>query len=412
MRNLDGNLALGRTATQSTTGYSLSAERAVDGTTNGDLGLGSVTHTSETPLETNPWWQVDLGSSQPISSIELWNRTDCCANRLRDFYVFASDTPFASNDPLATKNQAGVWTHHQDAAAGTTLSLPVNRDARYVRVQLGGSDRPLSLAEVQVFANDLALYKPATQSSTGTGGGNAEWANDGNTNGRYSDSSVSHTVAGEANPWWQVDLGSVQAVNGIKMWNRTDCCTDRLRDFYVFASDTPFTSNDPETIRQSGAWSFRQSAAVESVLTLPVGRTPRYVRVQLVGSDRPCPSPRFRSSPSATPDRGCRTSSWPPRHEPDFTPWVEYDEGNSRKPSWCLAVRMTFLKPASLNVAAHWSVSRSVGLKTSGSSVPSPHSRPVKVLGPKWTNPVSSSRCQASCRAVGVTAAAFAMICA
>ncbi|GAA3200445.1 hypothetical protein GCM10010486_82870 [Nonomuraea roseoviolacea subsp. carminata] len=152
VRNLDGNLALGRTATQSSTGYSLSAERAVDGTTNGDLGLGSVTHTSENPLETNPWWQVDLGSSQPISSIKLWNRTDCCANRLRDFYVFASDTPFASDDPEIIK-QSSVWSHRQSAAVERALTLAVGRTARYVRVQLVGSERQRSVRPHQLDAD-------------------------------------------------------------------------------------------------------------------------------------------------------------------------------------------------------------------------------------------------------------------
>ncbi|NUW35605.1 hypothetical protein HTZ77_29855, partial [Nonomuraea sp. SMC257] len=74
------------------------------------------------------------------------------SSRLRDFYVFASDTPFTSNDPNVTKTQSGVWNHHQAEAAGQTLTLPVNRNARYIRVQLVGSDRPLSLAEVQVLS--------------------------------------------------------------------------------------------------------------------------------------------------------------------------------------------------------------------------------------------------------------------
>ncbi|WP_205303892.1 galactose-binding domain-containing protein, partial [Nonomuraea montanisoli] len=269
LRNIDGNLAVTRTATQSSTSHSASAARAVDGDTNGDFGSGSVTHTADNPLEANPWWQVDLGSSQPVSTIKLWNRTDCCSSRLRDFYVFASDTPFTSNDPNVTKTQSGVWNHHQAEAAGQTLTLPVNRNARYVRVQLAGSDRPLSLAEVQVFGN-LALHKPVTQSSTYTSssvlysGANAGRANDGNTNGDFLYGSVSHTSETplDTNPWWQVDLGSSESVSAIKLWNRTDCCSSRLRDFYVFASDTPFTSNDPNVTKtQSGVWNHHQAEA-------------------------------------------------------------------------------------------------------------------------------------------------------
>ncbi|MFC5821031.1 alpha-L-fucosidase [Nonomuraea harbinensis] len=146
------NLALNAPATQSSThGSGAVAGRAVDGDTNGGFFAGSVTHTSDTPLDANPWWQVDLGSSKQVSKVNLWNRSDCCSDRLRQFYVFASDTPFTSADPRTTAAQSGVWHHFQSTAAGTSLSLPVGRTARYLRVQLVGSDRPLSLAEVQVF---------------------------------------------------------------------------------------------------------------------------------------------------------------------------------------------------------------------------------------------------------------------
>jgi alpha-L-fucosidase 2 len=146
------NLALNAPAGQSST-YATGAvaSRAVDGNTNGAFWSNSVTHTSENPLDTNPWWQVDLGASRAVSTVQLWNRTDCCSDRLRQFYVFASDTPFTSTNPQTTAAQPGVWSHFQTAAVGTSLALGVNRTARYLRVQLVGSDRPLSLAEVQVF---------------------------------------------------------------------------------------------------------------------------------------------------------------------------------------------------------------------------------------------------------------------
>src|SRR6185312_1175264 len=44
----------------------------------------------------------------------------------------------------------------------------------------------------------------------------------------------------------------------------------------------------------------------------------------------------------------------------------------------------------------HWRASRPAGLKMAGSSRPSPHSRSVNVLTPKWMNRASSSRCHPS----------------
>jgi hypothetical protein len=146
------NWVAGKPAAQSSTlaGYaSAGAGSAVDGKTDGDFYHGSVTATDR---DTNAWWQVDLGASKAIGSIVIWNRTDCCSARLSDYWVFLSDTPFSSGDTLATlEHRAGTWSSHQTTAP--TPSTRIASDgakARYVRVQLNGTDY-LSLAEVQVF---------------------------------------------------------------------------------------------------------------------------------------------------------------------------------------------------------------------------------------------------------------------
>jgi alpha-L-fucosidase 2 len=50
-----------------------------------------VTHTVEDGSP-EPWWPVDLGAAYDLDEIVLWNRTDCCGERLRDVYVLTSDT--------------------------------------------------------------------------------------------------------------------------------------------------------------------------------------------------------------------------------------------------------------------------------------------------------------------------------
>ncbi len=94
---------------------------------------------------------------------------------------------------------------------------------RFVRVELPGRDRILSLAEVEVYSagKNLAHRKPASQKSTGYGGV-ATRAVDGVTDGNFqTSSSVTHTET-EADPWWEVDLGSPTPVDTITIWNRTD----------------------------------------------------------------------------------------------------------------------------------------------------------------------------------------------
>jgi YD repeat-containing protein len=147
------NLAQGKpTAQSSTLVYNPpgDASHAVDGNTDGNYFAGSVTHTN---TDNQPWWQVDLGAVQSVGAIHLWNRTDCCQDRLANYYVFVSDAPFASTDPAQTQAQAGVWTSYNAGQAPTHATLTANRAGRYVRVQLAGTGI-LSLAEVQVFAGE------------------------------------------------------------------------------------------------------------------------------------------------------------------------------------------------------------------------------------------------------------------
>ena len=147
------NIAQGKAATQSST-YSYGdpvAAKAVDGNTNGNFFVWSTTATND---ESQAWWQVDLGSVQPMASLTLWNRTDCCGDRLSNFYVLVSDNPFVSTDLNTTLSQAGVSSYYF-ASVGTSASLAVNRMGRYVRVQLAGTNY-LSLAEVQVWSGPVA----------------------------------------------------------------------------------------------------------------------------------------------------------------------------------------------------------------------------------------------------------------
>ncbi|ANW95399.1 hypothetical protein AXE80_03500 [Wenyingzhuangia fucanilytica] len=81
-------------------------------------------------------------------------------------------------------------------------------------------------------SSNLALNGVASQSSLDHGGV-ASRAIDGNTNGKWSNNSVTHTLS-ESGAWWQVDLGSDRAIGDISIFNRTDsCCKARLSDFTV-----------------------------------------------------------------------------------------------------------------------------------------------------------------------------------
>lgn len=110
---------------------------------------------------------------------------------------------------------------------------------RFVRIAIAGKQKILSLAEVEIFAgaNNIARGGEASQSSTGFDGP-AKLAIDGNTDGRYAVAkSTTHTEISD-DPWWEVDLKSVQPIERMMVWNRTDEGTvERLVDFNVTILD-------------------------------------------------------------------------------------------------------------------------------------------------------------------------------
>ncbi len=64
----------------------------------------------------------------------------------------------------------------------------------------------------------------------------ASRAIDGNTDGNAANNSVSGTLAGFQN-WWSLDMILPQDVHKIRIWNRTDCCSDWLQPIWVFVSE-------------------------------------------------------------------------------------------------------------------------------------------------------------------------------
>jgi endoglucanase Acf2/chitodextrinase len=287
------NLALGKPATQSSVGYGGDPAKAVDGNTDGRYANGSVTHTFGS---TQPWWQVDLGAVSSVTSVQVFNRTDCCSSRLSNFYVFVSDAPMGGRSLAQLVADPAVARVLVDSLGGEpSITVPLAAPGRYVKLQLASSGTSyLSLAEVQVMgtpdvpppATNLALGRPASQSSVGFGGDAAK-AVDGNTDGRFANGSVTHTNR-DAQAWWQVDLGQLSSVESVQIYNRTDCCGSRLANFHVFVSDTDMSGRslaqltaDPAVVQvQVGSMGGAPSISV------PLVAAGRFVKVQLSsGSD-------------------------------------------------------------------------------------------------------------------------------
>lgn len=153
------NLAFGKSATQSAdmgqpfaAGEGL-AFKAVDGNTDGTWNSGSVTSTAcgvdatnECRGSTNPWWQVDLGGEFIVERLQIWNRTDCCSDRLDNYRIWV-------------KGNIGNWEEYDTRLGAQRFSqqnpLTINgrKSARFVRIQIESPAAILSLAEVMVFGS-------------------------------------------------------------------------------------------------------------------------------------------------------------------------------------------------------------------------------------------------------------------
>ncbi len=149
-------------------GVSTAADAAggCDGVKNGRWGFHTASH------ETDPWWQVDLGSPVRLDRIVVFNRTDRgTAGRTRRLEILvATDCDGADFRP--------IYQHGGEPFYGVKEKKPLvvklaDRDitARVVRLRVPGACS-FALDEVEVYgtadpARNLALDRPADQKSVG-----------------------------------------------------------------------------------------------------------------------------------------------------------------------------------------------------------------------------------------------------
>jgi WD40 repeat protein len=130
----------------------------------------------------------------------------------------ASGTPlFEEHRIIATGMAAGVRGRF------VRLDLPGD-NAQFPRHGPDKDRKAINLAELQVFhgGQNIALRKNARQSSSWDDASyGPDRAVDGNTLGDHQANRYAHTAL-EDNPWWEVDLGSEQAMDRIVLWNRSD----------------------------------------------------------------------------------------------------------------------------------------------------------------------------------------------
>uniref|UniRef100_A0A1I8GCU5 WSC domain-containing protein n=1 Tax=Macrostomum lignano TaxID=282301 RepID=A0A1I8GCU5_9PLAT len=181
---------------QSSVGWSGVCSRAIDGNTNQYYWGYSCTHTK---LQKG-WWMAKTQKLAHIKEIKIFNRLDCCSNRLTNFVVTVD------GHACASYNSRSVFR---------VKTFRCNRVGRTVMIR-SRKRTYLTLCEVQVFGS-------YTKRSTGT--------IDGNTNQHYWGHSCTHTKLQKG--WWTAKTQKLAHIKEIKIFNRVDCCSNRLTNFVV-----------------------------------------------------------------------------------------------------------------------------------------------------------------------------------
>src|SRR5262245_24586564 len=246
----------------------------------------------ETPLRIEPKWTVLEPADLKAESGATFRKIDDGsilaegAAAANDVYTISARTQLkgltafrieAIPDPSLPQGGAGRSPDGNFVLSriGVTLENADKPDAapigRYVRVELPGQGKILSLAEMQVFegADNLARAGKATQSSTDYGG-EPQRAIDGNTNGDYfAANSTTHTKQ-ERNPWWEVDLGNDKPIERIALWNRTDGDVGtRLANFKVLVLDQDRKTVWQQEVAESPSSSRELATSSKLAVSLP-----------------------------------------------------------------------------------------------------------------------------------------------
>jgi hypothetical protein len=225
---------------------------------------GSCAHTNNNPDE---WWRVDLQEIWAITEVKMWNRLD---GRFAPVKVEVSNDGYSYTEcgrlPSLSSSNGGIYT------------VPCHAVGRYVRI-MHLQNGHLYICEVEVWgeppapvappapipppppppsplvnyapsapiapaAGDqlISRHKPTSQSSDWIHQGPmvSSLANDGSYNQNVGTTPGTNNCAAtkdELYPWWQVDLQGDFAISLVKIWNRMNCCGERLSPLRIDLSD-------------------------------------------------------------------------------------------------------------------------------------------------------------------------------
>ena len=186
-----------------------------------------------------------------------------------DAWVEMLEQPVQWVDPVkivqANTRLSGEWLVSVDPPS-TEESETSNRPkmkGRFVRLELPNDhDGFLTLSEVQVFSGgrNIARTGQATQSSVDYNSPAAK-AIDGNHDGSFASCSCTKS---ERAAWWELDLGAEFPIDSVAVWNRTDCCPERLDQLSIQVLDAQRQVTGTRVLQKARARNALPADAVDA----------------------------------------------------------------------------------------------------------------------------------------------------
>lgn len=151
---------------------------------------------------------------------------------------------------------------------GDDIEFNMPQLAYAVKITAAGGNC-LHMAEVEVFDENNKLISkeaPSSQSSTYSDQATSDKGVDGNKNPNWSGKSIQHTKC-KSGDWWKVNLGGGKRVKKVVIYNRKDCCTERIAGAKIALLDR----DDKEILYQ--IWDPNEYSRTDSLTTTLSGKT-------------------------------------------------------------------------------------------------------------------------------------------
>jgi hypothetical protein len=207
-----------------------------------DGNVGTFSH-PDNGSTTGFYYQIDLGQEYALHHLSVVNRGDgCCPERLTNYQLtLYSDAGGSAGSVLWQASVRSDGTNSGSGGTDTVLASASTNPAhvfrgRYLRLtNLSSAAYNPQLAELQawvVSANaNLALGRPVTASGALWPGMAASNLTDGNAIGS---GTIAHPDTGATlGFYYQVDLGAEYSLARLVIYNRSDCCPERLSNYRV-----------------------------------------------------------------------------------------------------------------------------------------------------------------------------------